>query len=75
MKDYTVWMDVTETWKVSFKANDLDEAKRIVQQLNTGEINSDEVTDYDERNKGLESEYAVDTLEEFDFTKGATDEG
>ena len=69
MKDYTVWMDVTETWKVSFKANNLDEAKQIVQQLNDDRLNTDDVPDYDERNKGLEKHYALDTLEEFDFTE------
>lgn len=69
MKDYTVWMDVTETWKVSFKAKDLDEAKQIVQQLNEDRLDPDAVTEYFERNKGIEKHYALDTLEEFDFTE------
>lgn len=74
MKDYTVWMDVTETWKVSFRAKDLDEAKEIVEQLNNDDTSPDAVTDYYERNKGLEKHYALDTLEEFDFSEGESND-
>ena len=65
-KTYTVWMDVTETWKVSFEAKDLDEAKQIVQQLNEDRLDPDVVTEYFENNKGIEKHYALDTLEEWE---------
>lgn len=64
MKRYTVWMDVTETWKVYFEANDLEHAKQLLQQLNTYEIDVDDVPEYFEKNKGIEKQYALDTLEE-----------
>jgi len=66
MKQYTVWMDVTETWKIAFKAKDLDDAKQIIEQLNSDKLDPDNVTDYDEKNKGLEKFYDVGTLEEWE---------
>lgn len=64
MKRYTVWLDVTETWKAYFEAEDLEQAKQIVQQLNTFELDVDDVPSYFEKNKGIEKQYAVETLEE-----------
>jgi len=66
MKRYTVWMDVTETFKVYFEAKDLEDAKRIVQELNTSDLDVDDVHEYFKKNKGIEKEYAVDTLEELE---------
>lgn len=67
MKDYTAWMNVTEEWKVSFQANNLEEAKEILRKLNNDELDPDDVPEYFEKNKGIEKEYVVDTLEEWDF--------
>lgn len=71
MKRYTVWMDVTETWKTYFEANDLEHAKQILRQLNSFEIDVTDVPEYFEKNKGIEKQYALDTLEE----EGESNEG
>ncbi len=64
MKRYSVWMDVTETWKVYFEAEGLEQAKQIISDLEHGDIEADSVRGYFEKNKGIESAYALDTLEE-----------
>jgi hypothetical protein len=64
MKRYSVWMDVTETWKVYFEAQDLEQAKQILRDLETGEVDTEDVPEYFEKNKGIEKHYALDTLEE-----------
>ena len=69
MKRYTVWMDVTETWKIWFDAENMDEALKIIKDLEHGDIESDDIEGYGDVNKGIESTYALDTLEEHDFTK------
>jgi len=66
MKRYTVWMNVTEVWKIGFDAENLEQAKQIISDLEHGDIETDSVRGYFEKNKGIESEYALDTLEEWD---------
>ena len=75
MKDYTVWMNVTEVWKVWFKAENMEQAKEIIAKLETGDIDPDDIENYRGVNKGIDTEYALDTLEEFDFVIDISDNG
>lgn len=64
-KNYTVWMSVTETWKAWFEANSREEAEEIVRKLNEGDSTFEMKS---VKKKGVESEYALETLEEWETT-------
>lgn len=67
MKTFTVWYSVTESWKVHFEACCLEEAQEMVKTVNNG----DEPTEWLweehngwEKNKGLDLEFDMNTIEE-----------
>ena len=67
MKRYTVWMNVEETWKIWFDAENMDEAKTIVAKLQDGDIDPDDIEGYGDVNKGIDTLYDVNSLEEFEW--------
>ena len=69
-KHYQFWYNVEEAWKASFTANSLEEAEALLEQVENGDINLDELPNYYERNKGLDTSIDTASLEflgEFDI--------
>lgn len=58
-KIYVFRFDVVESWKASFEASSDEEAARLFKQLTNGDIDSEDLPEYTESNKGLDTEYYV----------------
>jgi hypothetical protein len=66
-KQYTVWYNVIETWKVSFEAESMDEAERFVTLVAEGDESVEwlhEAHNGWEKNKGIDLEFDLASLEE-----------
>lgn len=64
MPRYSVWRETTETDKIYFEAKDLDDAKRIIQELNNYDLDLDDVEGLFIKNKNTFQEIEVSTLEQ-----------
>ena len=62
MKQYTAWMSQTDTYKVYFKANNLEHAKELLGKVNEGDISFEELPEHFDKLKSVEVEFALDTL-------------
>ena len=56
-KIYNFRFDVVESWKASFEASSDEEAAALYKQLIDGDINGDELPEYFESNKGIDTGY------------------
>ena len=56
---------VTEAWTASFDADSLEHAEELLEQANNGDINLSELPNYQEKNKGLDLEVDLNSLEEY----------
>ncbi len=64
MPKYFVRFDVVEEWKGTFDADNLEHAKKLIEQLKNDEISTDELPNLDDRNSGIMVEVYEDSLEE-----------
>ena len=64
MGKYAVWYDQTDTYKLWLEADSLEQAKALLQQVNTGEIGVEELPKQYSKLKGVEIQVAIETLEE-----------
>jgi hypothetical protein len=62
-KRYTFWFNVEEAWKASFVADSLEHATELLEMVENGDMNTDELPKYWEKNKGLESVIDTNSLE------------
>lgn len=58
-KTYVFRFDVIESWKASFEASSDEEAARLFKELTDGDIDSEDLAEYSESNKGIDTEYYV----------------
>lgn len=58
-KTYIFRFDVIESWKASFEASSDEEASRLFKQLTDGDIDSEDLAEYSESNKGIDTEYYI----------------
>jgi len=64
MKVYTVWFSETDTYKMSFQAESLEQAKDLLDKVDAGEIDSMDLPQVDKVAKNYELEFALETLQE-----------
>jgi hypothetical protein len=64
MSTYTAWYDQTDTHKVWFEAKDEAHAQHLLQQVNLGEIGVEELPESLSKLKGVEIQFAIESLEE-----------
>lgn len=57
-KTYVFRFDVVESWKASFEASSDEEAARLFKQLTEGDIDGEDLPEYSESNKGIDTDYA-----------------
>jgi hypothetical protein len=57
-KVYVFRFDVVENWKASFEASSDEEAARLFKELVDGDTNSEDLPEYTESNKGIDTEYS-----------------
>jgi hypothetical protein len=62
-KHYQFWYNVEEAWRASFTADSLEEAKALLEQVEAGDLSLDELPNYYERNKGLDTTIDMPSLE------------
>ena len=65
MPKYTFWHNVEETWKASFTADSMEHAEQLLEAAQDGDMNLSDLPDYDERNKGLDLNIDIASLEEW----------
>jgi hypothetical protein len=65
MPKYTFYHNVEETWKASFTADSMEHAIELLEAADNGDINLSDLPDYDEKNKGLDLNVDIDSLEEW----------
>lgn len=70
MPKYIVRFNVVEEWKGSFEADNLEHAKKLVEQINNDEISTDELPEFEEHNKGIYVEMDEGSLEELPNFEG-----
>jgi hypothetical protein len=63
MPTYEFRYEVVESWKATFVAESIEHAKALLQQLADDEIDTDDLPEYSERNKGIESDYSNSVVE------------
>ena len=66
MGKYAVWYDQTDTYKLWLEADSLEQAKALLQRVNTGELGVEDLPEFDSKLKGVEIQVAIDTLEELE---------
>lgn len=66
MKTYTFWFSETYTMKAGFKANSLEEAKALINDVFEGERDVQTLPEFWMKDKGFDCEYSPETLEEWD---------
>jgi len=64
MGKYVVWYDQTDTYKLWLEADSLEQAKALLQRVNTGELGVEDLPEFDSKLKGVEIQVAIETLEE-----------
>ena len=69
MPTYIMRFNVVEEWKGSFDADNLEHAKKLVEQVNNDEISTSDLPEFDEHNKGIYVEILDGTLEELPETE------
>jgi hypothetical protein len=65
-KTYTFWYDETYTYKAGFTAESLEEAQKLLAEVFEGETAIEDLPGYWSKDKGYESDYAPETLEEYE---------
>lgn len=65
MRSYSVWYSETDTYKAYFEAENLEEAKKIIESVRTGETNFSELLNAETSSKEYEIEIYLDTLQEW----------
>lgn len=63
MKEFTVWMSQTDTYKIFFEAETIQQAKELLEKVNEGEISFEELPNVTDKLKNVEIEVAIDTLD------------
>jgi hypothetical protein len=66
MKTYTFWYSETYTYKAGFQAESLEEAKKLLNDVFDGERDINTLPEFWFKDKGYETEYSSDTIEEWD---------
>ena len=62
-KVYTFWHNVEEAWKASFVADSLEHAQELLEMVENGDMNLVDLPKYTEKNKGLDLNIDIDSLE------------
>jgi hypothetical protein len=65
MKHYSVWYSETDVYKAYFQAENLEEAKKIIESVRNGETNFSELLGAETVSKEYEIEIDLDTLDEW----------
>lgn len=66
MKEYTFWYSETYTYKAGFKAENLEEATKLVNEVFEGERAIEDLPEFWNKDKGYEADYSPETLEEWE---------
>ena len=64
MPKYFIRFDVRESWKATFDADNLEQAKELIRLLSEDEIGTDELPNFDARNASIDIEVYETSLEE-----------
>jgi len=73
-KTYIFSFDVVESWRASFEAESDEEAAKLYKQLVDGDINTEDLPEYFEKNKGLDTDYTSYGLEDINGNPIDTEE-
>ena len=65
MPKYTIYYEVIEEWKGVFEADNLEEAKKMVQDVINEDTNLDDLPEAESFNKGLFTNVDANSLEEW----------
>lgn len=60
---YIFWYNVEEAWKASFLADSDEHAEELLEQMQNGEIEFSDLPGYWEKNKGIETDIDVNSIE------------
>ena len=63
MTQFSFWYSETSTFKGYFEADSLEEAKKLLEQINDGEISLDDLPSFENKSKEFGLEAELDTLE------------
>jgi hypothetical protein len=64
MPTYQFWYDETSTYKAWFTAENLEQAKELIDQVQDGETSLEDLPDFENRSKAFE--LLIDTVEEIE---------
>lgn len=64
MPTYEFWYDETTTYKAWFDAENLEEAEKLLDRVQDGEMNIDDLPEFGNKDKGYEVALEHSTLEE-----------
>lgn len=64
MKNYVVWIDETDTYKMFFQAENIEQAKELLAKVVSGEIDTTDLPEMDKVGKNYELGVAMETLQE-----------
>jgi hypothetical protein len=64
MPTFEFWYDETYTYKAWFDAENLEEAKKLLDKVTDGEINIDQLPEFGNKDKGYKVSFEHATIEE-----------
>jgi len=64
MKTYVVWFSETETYKMYFQAENIEQAKDLLNKVQDGEIDTMDLPEVDKKSKDYEVQISMETLQE-----------
>jgi len=64
MKTYSIWFSETDTYKMFFQAESLEEAEKLIYKVRSGELDTTDLPKMEKVGKNYEEEFATETLEE-----------
>lgn len=64
MPKFFVRFNVVEEWQGTFDADNIEEAEKLIQQINDDEISTTDLRNFDDRNRGIFVEMDKGSLEE-----------